>query len=148
MKHLVTEIKIDAPTDVVWNVLTDLAAYPTWNPFIVEAVGNAVVGTKLKNRLEPPGGKSMTFKPTVTVVDPEARFEWLGVLGVRGLFDGRHIFELEANGDSTKFVHREEFTGIVVPLFARSLEKGTKAGFEAMNQAIKERAEALANERG
>lgn len=148
MKHLVTEIKIDAPANVVWEVLTDLAAYPQWNPFIVEARGEAVVGTKLENRLQPPGGRSMKFKPTVTVVDPETKFEWLGVLGFRGIFDGRHIFELEADGDSTKLVQREEFTGIVVPLFARSLDKGTKAGFEAMNQAIKERAEALTNERG
>ncbi len=90
----------------------------------------------------------MTFRPTVTAVDPDTKFEWLGTLGFRGVFDGRHIFELEATGSGTRFVQREEFTGLLVPLFARSLDGKTKAGFEAMNQAIKERAEAQVHERG
>jgi hypothetical protein len=148
MKHLVTEITIDAPTDVVWDVLTDLAAYPEWNPFIVEVHGKPQLGTQLKNRLQPPGGKAMRFSPTVTAVDPDTKFEWLGRLGFRGVFDGRHIFELEATESGTRFVQREEFTGLLVPLFARSLDGKTKAGFEAMNRAIKERAEAQAHERG
>ncbi len=148
MKQLATEISIEAPVEVVWDVLTDLGAYPEWNPFIVEAGGEPVVGARLRNRLEPPGGKGMTFRPTVTVVERGRKFEWLGRLGFRGIFDGRHIFELEPTAGGTRFVHREEFTGILVPLFARSLDRGTKAGFEAMNLAIKQRAESKVHERG
>ncbi|MDJ0923111.1 MAG: SRPBCC domain-containing protein [Acidimicrobiia bacterium] len=148
MKHLVTEISIDAPAAVVWDTLTDLPAYAEWNPFIVEAAGDVEVGARLRNRLEPPEGKGMTFQPTVTVVEPNRKFEWLGRLVLPGVFDGRHIFELEETTEGTRFVQREEFTGILVPLFARSLDKGTKAGFEAMNQAIKQRAEAAANNGG
>lgn len=148
MKHLKTEITIDAPADVVWGILTDLPAYPQWNPFIVSAEGPVEVGAKLRNRLEPPGGKAMTFSPQVTVVDANRKFEWLGRLGLPGVFDGRHIFELEPAGSGTRFIQREEFSGILVPLFARSLDGATKDGFVAMNEAIKERAETAVAERG
>ena len=73
MRHaLHTEIDIDAPPDIVWAVLTDLERYPDWNPFVVSAEGRTVVGERLTNRLEPPGGTAMTFKPTVTEVTERA----------------------------------------------------------------------------
>ena len=59
MHHeLRTEVEIAAPTEAVWETLTDLAAYPDWNPFIVSAEGRATVGERLTNRLPPPGGKA------------------------------------------------------------------------------------------
>jgi len=144
MRHqLQTDIEIDATPETVWDVLTDLDHYPEWNPFIVEASGDVVVGSKLVNRLEPPGGKGMTFKPTVTVVEPATTFEWLGRPGVPGIFDGRHRFHLEATpSGGTRLTHDEEFSGALVRLMRKSLDTHTKAGFEAMNTALKTRAEA------
>jgi hypothetical protein len=40
-----------------------------------------------------------------------------------------------------RFVQRERFSGLLVPLLAKSLDKGTRAAFEAMNRAIKQQAE-------
>ena len=61
MHHqLHSELDIDAPPEVVWEVLTDLAAYGEWNPFITSSVGTAEVGEKLVNRMEPPGGMAAT----------------------------------------------------------------------------------------
>jgi hypothetical protein len=144
MHHqLHTDIAIDAAPDVVWQVLTDLDSYAGWNPFITSSSGDAEVGTKLVNRLEPPGGRPMTFKPTVTVVEYAKVFEWLGNLGVRGVFDGRHRFELEPNGSGTKLTQRETFDGLLVRFFRTSLDARTRPGFEAMNRALKARAESV-----
>lgn len=141
MKKLHTEIEIAAPPAVVWDTLVDFAAYPSWNPFVVSISGTVGVGEKLEVRLQPPGGRGATFRPTVTAVAEERRLEWLGRLLFRGLFDGRHQFQIEATPSGTRFIQSEEFTGVLVPLFARSLDRATRAGFELMNQALKERAE-------
>lgn len=143
MAHdLHSEIEIDAAPETVWAILTDLTAYPDWNPFITSAEGTVGVGERLVNRLEPPGGKAMTFKPTVTEVDDGRVLEWLGRLGVPGVFDGRHRFEVVPDGDGTRLVHSEHFTGVLVPFMKKSLDTNTVAGFEAMNTALKSRAEA------
>ena len=74
MAHqLHSQIEIDAPAAVVWDILTDLEHYADWNPFVVESTGTVAVGERLTNRMQPPGGKPMTFRPTVTEVDVDSR---------------------------------------------------------------------------
>ncbi len=96
--------------------------------------GTVAVGESLINRLQPAGGKPRTFKPTVTIVDPPLTFEWLGHLGFRGLFDGRHRFELTATSAGTRLTQIEHFSGILVRFVRRTLDDHTAAGFNAMNQ--------------
>ncbi len=145
MNHaLRSSIDIDAPPDVVWDVLTDLEAYDQWNPFIVSSSGSVAVGEQLTNRMEPPGGKGMTFKPRVTEVADQRVFEWLGRLVVPGVFDGRHRFELSERDGKTRLEQNEDFSGILVPFMRKSLDGQTLKGFEVMNAALKDRAEARA----
>lgn len=143
MKALYTEIDIDAPPEDVWDVLVDFGRYPEWNPFILEVLGTAEPGAKLRAMLSPPGGRAVTVKPTVTEVVAPRTLEWLGRLGFPGLFDGRHRFELHRSSNGTRLVQREVFTGMVVPVFARSLEQRTAKGFVAMNAALKRRVERI-----
>ncbi len=143
MAHrLHTEIEIDAAPEAVWAILTDLPAYRDWNPFITSSEGTVAVGERLTNRLEPPGGKPVTFKPIVTRVDHGRALEWRGRLPLAGMFDGRHRFELVPAGDGTRLIHAEHFTGLLVPFMKKGLDINTLAGFEAMNRALKSRAEA------
>ena len=144
MREIRTSIDIEAPAAQVWQHLTDLEAYPEWNPFMPVAEGTVAKGERLKVFIRPPGGRAMTFTPTVKEVVPEQTFRWLGRLGIPGLFDGEHIFELEALSEGrTRLVHREEFRGLLVPLFWSSLEGPTQQGFTDMNAALKARAEAV-----
>jgi len=146
VKELRSEVDIDAPAERVWDVLTDFSSYPEWNPFIKSIDGEAREGAKLTVRLEPPGGRGMTFKPTVQTADAPREFRWLGRLLLPRLFDGEHIFELEATYDGgTRLVQREEFRGVLVSPLLRWVGKSTQRGFEEMNVALKGRAEAAAN---
>lgn len=143
MKELYTEIQIQARAEVVWGHLTRFAAYPEWNPFVAEAIGTVEEGAVLKIRLTPPSGKAMTFKPTLTRVQPPYHLRWQGRLLVPYLFDGEHIFEIEPLEEGgVRLIHRETFRGLLVPFLWRRLDTDTRAGFEAMNVALKVRAEA------
>lgn len=143
MKKISTAIDVASAPAVVWQVLTDLAAFEEWNPFVVHAQGEVVPGARLVLRMQPPGGRGMTFRPRVTSVEPARALEWLGHLGVPGLFDGRHRFDLETTATGTRVVHSEVFTGVLVPLFAKGLDTSTREGFVAMNEALRDRAEAV-----
>jgi hypothetical protein len=141
-KQLRAEIDIQASPDRVWEVLTDFAAYPDWNPFITQARGTARVGERLTNRMQPVGGRGVTFRPTVLQADPGRRLRWLGRLVAPGIFDGEHTFTIERLGDGgVRLVQEERFRGLLVPLMARSLDRRTLPGFELMNRALKRRAE-------
>jgi hypothetical protein len=142
MKELHSEIEIQASAERVWQSLTDFASFPEWNPFIRQASGKVQAGERLKVNLQPPGGSAMTFQPIVLKADVNRELRWLGHLLIPGLFDGEHIFSIEPlQTNRVRFIQREIFTGLLVPLLARSLDTGTRLGFEAMNQALKIRAE-------
>ena len=67
MRTISVTTDISAPRATVWAVLTDLAAYPAWNPFILTAEGELGVGSRLAVRIQPPGGGAMTFRPAAFV---------------------------------------------------------------------------------
>ncbi|MGA7434974.1 MAG: SRPBCC domain-containing protein [Solirubrobacterales bacterium] len=141
MREIKTRTTIDASPDEVWKVLTDLELYKDWNPFITEATGDAVEGERLKLKMSPPDGRSMSFRPTVLKADPGREFRWLGHLGVRGIFDGEHYFQLrELDNGGTELLQGEKFTGIAVGLLGGAL-KNTERGFELLNEALRKQCE-------
>ncbi len=142
MKELRTEIEIAASANRVWATLTDFSSFPVWNQFIRRLDGELRVGARLVIRLQLSNARSKTFRPRVLRVEPGRQLRWRGHFIVRGLFDGEHAFEIEAlSADRARLVHREIFTGLLVPLMARSLDHTTRRGFEAMNVALKVRTE-------
>jgi hypothetical protein len=142
--RIATVTEIAATPEEVWAVLTDTARFPEWNPFIPALAGELREGARLEVRIAPPGGRAMTFKPTVRVVHPGRELRWLGRLGLPGVFDGEHAFVLEPlPGGGTRLTQAETFSGVLVPLLRGMLGK-TRAGFEAMNDALRLRAEARA----
>ncbi len=136
-----TTIDIDAGPQAVWDVLTDFAAYPRWNPFMDRIDGTAEVGRRLVVHLAGGGGRGTTFRPTVLVATPGQELRWIGKLGPGGLFDGVHSFVLTAEPDgTTRLTHSERFTGLLVALLKGATAK-SHAGFEAFNEALKRRVE-------
>lgn len=129
-----TEVTIQARQRDCFAVLMDFQSFAHWNPFIQRIQGTPSVGSTLRVRIE----RWMWLSPTVTAHEPDRLFEWKGSLGIPGLFDGRHRFEFvpTASG-ATHFIHSEEFTGALVPLFKPFLGS-TATGFAALNQALRD----------
>src|ERR1700754_252730 len=90
------QIDIDDGPGRVWAVLTDTAAYGEWNPFVRRLDGELRTGARLEVEIAPPGGRAMTFKPTVLAAEEGRELRWLGRLFAPRVFDGEHRFRLEA----------------------------------------------------
>jgi hypothetical protein len=136
-----TQIDINAPAARVWALLSDFDGMQSWNPFIKSILGSLAQGARLSVRITPPGKSGMRFKPKVLSVRPERELRWLGHLFVSGIFEGEHYFLLEPIWEHrTHLTHGEIFSGVLVGLLSNTLSS-TKAGFEAMNAALKQQAE-------
>jgi hypothetical protein len=141
MKKIETVIVIDATPERIWQVLTDFEEHPRWNPFIQSIEGEKVPGRNITVSIKPPGSKGMVFRPVILKFNSGKEFRWKGKLGITGIFDGEHYFILEPISDSqTRFIHGEQFSGILVNLMGKTLEK-TREGFTLMNEALKQESE-------
>lgn len=141
MRAIHTEIGIDRPAAAVWAILVDIDSWPEWNPF-AKASGHLAVGERLEVQIRPPGQKPMTFRPTVVRLDPGVELRWLGHLGLPGIFDGEHGFRIEPEGDGRcRLQHFETFKGVLAAPVLWLVGDATRRGFEAMNTALKARAE-------
>lgn len=145
-KGILTEEVIKASPEKVWAILTDLDAYESWNPFIISAKRMSPIleqGARLEVHIKPPGKSASKFTPILEIFSPNKELKWRGSLPIPGLFVGRHYFRLEPiDASSTKFVHGEDFTGLLVPLLGGMLTAAEK-GFKEMNTALKQRAESI-----
>lgn len=141
MKELRTEIEIKATPEKVWRVLASLDKYPEWNPLIHQAIGKLKEGEKvdIKVRTET---QDMILHCVVVKVVPNKEFSWKYHVILPVLFRGEHSFIIEPMGnDTVRFVDREIFNGLLVPLQARDINTKSRKGFEDMDRALKTRAE-------
>lgn len=135
-----TRIEIDAPPQRVWSILTDFAGMASWNPFITSISGELKPGSRLAVRISPPGKRTLTFNPTIVTVRPQRELRWLGHFLMPGIFDGEHSLLLTPTDHGIRFTHSERFSGMLAGLMRNTLA-ATEAGFNAMNSALKQRAE-------
>jgi hypothetical protein len=143
MRSIHTEIGIMAPAARVWDILIATDQWPEWNPF-ARLSGRVAVGERIAVTLTPPGMRAMTMRPTIVKFEPGREFRWLGSLGVRGLFDGEHgLRVVPEDVGRCRFEHFETFTGLLVAPIMWMVGDATRQGFEAMNRALKTRAESV-----
>ena len=141
MKELRTEIVINASPEKVWQVLTDLDRYPEWNPFICHAIGKVKIGEPVDIDFQP-DSQGLKLHCTVARNQPNRELSWKYHVTHPLLFRGEHIFTIEPLGEnSVRFTDCEEFNGLLVFTQAKDIDTNTKRGFEAMDKALKARAE-------
>ena len=144
MNNLTTSITISASAEHVWYILTDFSSYSSWNPFITSITGKPEARHKLSITIKADGMKPMSIKPTVLYAEPEREFRWLGHMVIPGLFDGEHYFIIEEKSPGRLlFTHGENFSGIFSGLVVKLCGQAIRKGFEAMNEALKHRAEQM-----
>jgi hypothetical protein len=142
MKELNNEVEIHASAERVWQLLTDFARFPQWNPFIHRANGEPKEGARLEVTTQPSGASRTISRPTVLKAEQNRELRWIERSLIPGLLDVEHIFTIEPlDADRVRFTQREIFTGLLVPLRARRHNTDIRRGFSEMNKALKTRAE-------
>ncbi|HET8881304.1 MAG TPA: SRPBCC domain-containing protein [Solimonas sp.] len=134
-------IEVNAPAEVVWDVIRDLAKYPEWNPFCIEC----------RSTLQP--GDPIDMKVRLTA-RPQAQREWMKEYvegrrfaysmkpvpgGALSSFRSHDITAIDAGRSRyhSHFELRGWLRVVVLALFRGGLERG----FGGMTDAVKRRAE-------
>ena len=119
MKAYGATITINASPKTIWAILTDAAGYPEWDPGMVRLEGHIAPGEKITayTKVSP----DRAFPVTVTEFVPDEKMIWTGGMPL-GLFKGERSFTLTPqSGGATEVNVREEFTGLLLPIFGRSI---------------------------
>lgn len=129
---------IDAEPEAIWDLLTDAANYPKWNPAVLGIEGEIGEGRKIK--LTSIVNPDRQFKLNVSDVRPPNRMVWWDGMPL-GLFKGVRTFEVSSNGDGTsEFSMEEVYSGLMAPLITKSIPDMTDS-FEQFADGLKVAAE-------
>jgi len=139
MRKMSATIEIGAPPMDVWAILIDFGRYPEWNPLFREATGEVAVGKRLTLKCFPAGGRPMTVRPKIVAAEPGVELRWAASLP--GIIGGEHSFALSPADGGTRLVQSESFRGLLVPFSGKTLARA-EASFQALNEALRKRAEA------
>jgi hypothetical protein len=141
MKENRNEIEIEATPEQVWEVLTDLNGYASWNPLLYRGEGKVALGETVEVAART-ASKDMTFVCKVSKVEPHREFAWKFHVIHPILFRGLHIFQIEPiDANKIRYIDREQFEGLLLPMQAKDLTTNGLDAMVAMGEALKTRCE-------
>jgi len=148
VSHLIESVtvEIDAPQQLVWDVLVDYARYPEWNPYTVRVESTCRLGDPvdlwLPDLLKP--GELMHTREWVCLVDPPRQFSYEMLPTPELDVHARRDQHVEATGaDTCRYWTSDTFAGPLADLVMEHTGQWVKDGFDAVAHALKARAEAL-----
>lgn len=135
-------VGVQAPAEVIWAALHDLAGWSDWNPLYTRAEGVIRIGETLRVTMALPGEQPREIRPVVLEWVPNEQLHWkLSMLG--GFIKTVRYIEIEQLAESSCIVSNGEiFGGLMGPSVARRLGGRIHKGFRQMNEALKGVAEA------
>lgn len=133
-------IGVAAPPDVIWDILADLSGWTVWNPLYPKAEGRLLIDAKLQLEQKLEGEAPRRIEAQVVDWVPNSQIHW------------REKGTLQS---ATRYLEIEKLTeegcifsnGVLVegPMARYASKRGKarlRAGFTAMGEAMKARAEA------
>ena len=129
---------IAASPEVIWELLTDAAAFPDWNPAVLGIEGSIAEGERI--RLTSIVNPDREFKLNVSDVSPPRSMVWSDGMPL-GLFKGTRTFSLTPQDDgATEFFMEEVYTGIMAGMITKSIPDMTDS-FNQFADGLKAAAE-------
>ncbi|WP_395674630.1 SRPBCC family protein [Phenylobacterium sp.] len=136
-------IGVQAPAEVIWSAIYDLAAWAEWNPVYTKATGDIRIGQPLDLTLALPGQAPQALRPTVLEWVPNEQLHWRTSMS-GGLVKSIHFLEIEPLSETGCIVSNGELiSGFLARGYLRRNGRALNRAFIQMNEALKARAEAL-----
>ena len=137
------EIEIDASPEDVFDILTDLARYPEWNPFTPRIDSTLEMGEPVRMQVRLGTGTRLRRQVEyVTANERPIRLCWGADIPLRFLIRADRCQTLEVLGDGrTRYVCTDAIAGWLSPLVIRFFGPAMQRGFEDCARALKKRAE-------
>ena len=143
MTHVRTGLTIAAPPERVWAVLTDFAAYSQWNDVLTGVRGQLHVGGGIRFHITVEASPTLPIAARIVRCDPARELAWRGGAPlVPALAWGEHWFRLSPIAGGTELAHGEDFGGLLGLAVRGATHARITRTYEALNRALKARAEA------
>jgi carbon monoxide dehydrogenase subunit G len=129
------ETEVAASREVVWDVLTDIERWPSWNPDVrsVSMDGGLLQGAEFRWKAGP-----AMITSTLQHVDAPRRIAWSGTtFGIGAI----HVYVLDGRDGATLVRTEESYDGRVARLFRGRLQKTLEDSLESGLRHLKAEAE-------
>jgi hypothetical protein len=142
MKSYESVVFVDAHREKVWEVVSNVAAWPRWLPTVskIDALDGAALGIGFRFVVHQPKLKPATWK--ITRLDPPRSFVWEA--RYPGLLVIAEHSVIEETPRSAKVVLRMTFAGLFGSIAARRLRSVTEDYLAQEAASFKRTAESLA----
>jgi hypothetical protein len=129
------QIEVDAAPAAVYDVLTQVEDWPSWNPDVktVAIDGAFAEGATFRWKA---GGTRLVSQ--VREAEPGRVAAWTGrTMGIKAV----HVYRFEPRGEGTLVTTEESFDGLVARILRRPLQKTLDASLQGGLEHLKRRAE-------
>jgi uncharacterized protein YndB with AHSA1/START domain len=129
------EIEIAANPEIVWDLLTKIDLWPSWNPDVKAVSMNGAVteGTEFRWKSGPG-----TITSTIRRVEPPRLMAWTGkISGIKA----NHIWRLEPRDGKTIVRTEESWEGLVTRIFRARMQRTLQNAIDSGLRHLKAEAE-------
>lgn len=136
-------VEIDAPADLVWEVLTDLPRYGEWNPFCIRCESTLDMGAPVTMTMRNAwNDETVTFVEYVCAFEPPHLLAWEMYWSEEWPYAGRRDQIVESlSAERCSYRTTDAFLGENGIHIMRFAHGWIKAGFDATCLALKAHAE-------
>jgi hypothetical protein len=140
---------VRAPAGIVWEILSDVPGWTEWSTLYTRASGVIGFGERLKLEVRLPGHEPQAIEPVIFEWEPHEVIHWK-LKSMAGLIENVRFMEVEALSENgCIFSNGEIYGGLMGPSRAAIKQRSAiRQGFQALGEAMRDRAEALWRERG
>ena len=137
--HLEMVREIGATPERVWEVLTDLTEWDSWNPTLSQPQGELVEGSTVRMNLKL-GRRSSAMRQEIVEVSPPSVLRWRSLFGPKWMFSVLRTFRIDPAGDDrSRFEQSEVGTGVFARLIFMFTGPPTVRGYAALAEALERR---------